>query len=154
MEYQLIEKPQFGDVLLDERTGKWQYQPDNHFNHHGVEQFDFVAVMKNGDISAPISVQLQMEAPPLVSIPGKKTFTIQDPIYNEPSPKKHPKPHDMQVHNIQLAQTHLQAPDTPYFCLSANRWALVKVDVTSQSSAKSPDFVAIVSTKEGKELYE
>ncbi|NIH03359.1 hypothetical protein [Providencia rettgeri] len=152
VEYQLIEKPQFGDVLLDERTGKWQYQPDNHFNHHGVEQFDFVAVMKNGDISAPISVQLQMEAPPLVSIPGKKTFTIQDPIYNEPSPKKHPKPHDMQVHNIQLAQTHLQAPDTPYFCLSANRWALVKVDVTSQSSAKSPDFVAIVSTKEGKEL--
>lgn len=151
-EFQLIEKPQFGEIQLNSKTGKWQYNPDKERLFSGAEQFDFIAKMKDGSISAPMSIQLQAETAPIVSIPGKRTFSIKDPIYHEPQPRYYSVPADMQIHHIQLAQTHLQRPDSPYFNLTANRWALLKVDITSLSLANAPDFVAIITDKQGNEL--
>ncbi|WP_323085648.1 hypothetical protein, partial [Providencia alcalifaciens] len=151
-EFHLIEKPQFGKVRLNSKTGEWQYKPSQRRPFSGFEQFDFIAKMKDGSLSAPISIQLQSEQSPAVSIPGKRIFSIKDPIYHEPQPRDHSIPADMQVKGIQLAQTHLQSPNSPYFSLTAQRWALLKVDITSSSSAKSPDLVAIITDDQGNEL--
>lgn len=152
VEYQLIESPQHGAVVLDQRTGEWRYQPNSHQPFSGNEQFDFVAKMKDGSQSAPMSIHIQSESPPITSIPGKRTFFIPDPIYHQPNKRHLPVPSDMQVQQVQLAQTHLQSPDAPYFNLTANRWALLKVDITSLSAANAPDITAIVIDKHGKEL--
>ncbi|MCW2257170.1 hypothetical protein M2263_003261 [Providencia alcalifaciens] len=108
--------------------------------------------MKDGHKSAPISVQIQTDNAPVVSYPGKRTFNIPDPIYHPPVACHYRAPADMQVHDISLAQTHQQRIDSPYLRLVANRWALIKVDITSQMEANAPDIVAIVSDKEGYEL--
>ena len=152
LEYQLIEAPQHGAVVINQLTGEWRYQPNNHQPFNGNEQFDFVAKMKDGNQSAPMSIHIQSESPPITSIPGKRTFFIPDPIYHQPNKRHLPVPSDMQVQQIQLAQTHLQSPDAPYFNLTANRWALLKVDITSLSAANAPDLTAIVIDKHGKEL--
>lgn len=150
--FQLIEAPLFGQVELNQRTGKWQYQPDNHQAFNGHDQFDVIAVMKNGATSAPMSIQLQAEDAPQLSIPGKRSFSLPDPIYHQPQRRHQPVPNDIQVHGIQLAQTHLLSPNSPYFGLTANRWALLKVDITSQTAKNAPDIVAIIRNKQGDEL--
>nr|WP_314267962.1 M66 family metalloprotease [uncultured Moellerella sp.] len=152
LSYDLIEAPQFGHVTLNKKTGKWSYQPHSNEIFKGFDQFQFQAIGKKGKKLPPIGVSLQSKRPPLVSIPGKKIFTIPDPIYAEPLLRYQPIPLDMKVHDIYLAQTHLLKPDNPYLSLAAKRWVLIKVDATSQSSAKSPDFVAIIKDKEGQEL--
>lgn len=150
--YQILEQAKFGKVTLNQQTGEWVYIPDKATLRSNTDQFDFVAISHDGRQSAPISIHLQTDEAPQVVIPAKRTFTISDPIYKEPKRRYHPTPKDMQVHRIQLAQTHLQSPNDPYFSLTANRWALLKVDITSSSSAKSPDLVAIISNKERKIL--
>ncbi|HHR6080950.1 TPA: hypothetical protein ACS7ZY_003347 [Providencia alcalifaciens] len=150
--FQLIEAPLFGQVELNQRTGKWQYQPDSSQVFNGHDQFDVIAVMKNGAISAPMSIQLQAEDTPQLSIPGERTFSLPDPIYHQPQRRHQPVPNDMQVHGIQLAQTHLLPPDAPYFGLTANRWALLKVEITSQTGRNAPDIVAIIRDKQNNEL--
>ncbi|MDX4946807.1 M66 family metalloprotease [Providencia manganoxydans] len=150
--YQLIEDTNSGKVTLNRYTGEWQYQPNVHTPFSGFEQFDFVAVMRDGSQSAPMSVQLQTDNAPIVSIPGKRTFHIADPIYQEPKPHSHPLPDDMYVHDISLTQTHQQHIDSPYLNLVAGRWALLKIDITSPNSLISPNVEAIVSDKQGYEL--
>ncbi|MTC55649.1 Uncharacterised protein [Providencia rustigianii] len=150
--FQILESPLFGRVDLDPQTGEWHYLPDSHQSMKRHDQFDITAVMKDGSLSAPMSIHLNTEDAPLVSKPGKRIFTLQDPIYSQPKHRYQPVPHDMQVHGIQLAQTHLLAPDAPYFSLTANRWALLKVDITSPSSGNAPDLVAIIRNKAGNEL--
>jgi hypothetical protein len=150
--FQLIEAPLFGHVELNKDTGEWQYQPNSYQAFKGHDQFDVVAVMKNGAISAPMSIQLQAEDAPQLSIPGQRTFSLPDPIYHQPQRRHQPVPNDMQVHGIQLAQTHLLSPNSPYFGLTANRWALLKVGITSQTARNAPDIVAIIRNKQGDEL--
>lgn len=150
--YRLLEKPLFGQVEVTPQTGKWQYQPGQQSAFQGHDQFDIVAIMKDGSISQPMSIQLQSESAPQIAIPGQKVFTLPDPIYDQPNRTYHPVPRDMQLHKIQLAQTHLLSPDDAYFSLTANRWALLKVDITSHLAANAPDIVAIIRDKEGNLL--
>ncbi|MGO2335585.1 M66 family metalloprotease [Providencia sp.] len=152
IEYRLLEAPKFGIVTLNNRTGEWQYQPKSDESFSGDDQFDFVAITENGQESAPMSIHIQSDRPPIVSYPGKRVFTIPDPIYHEPAKRNYSVPDDMKIQTIQLAQTHLQSPDTPYFILTANRWALLKVDITSQSAASAPNLTAIVIDKNDMEL--
>lgn len=150
--YRLLEKAKAGSVGLNRTTGKWRYLPDSNAPFSGFDQFDFVAVMEDGNESAPISVQIQTDNAPVVSYPGKRTFSMPDPIYHPPVACHYRAPADMQVHDISLTQAHQQRLDSPYLSLIANRWALIKVDITSQTAANAPDIVAIVSDKEGNEL--
>lgn len=150
--YQLIEDASSGKVTLDHSTGEWQYQPNIHSAFSGFDQFDFVAVMHDGSQSAPMSIQLQTDKAPIASIPGKKTFHIPDPIYLEPELQQNPLPDDMYVDGISLTQTHQQRIDSPYLKLIADRWALIKVEITSQHRQKSPNIEAIVSDQQGNEL--
>lgn len=150
--FQLIEEPLFGEVVLNEITGEWQYIPDGKQSFRGHDQFDFIAIMKDGSVSAPMSIQLQSEEAPYLSLPSKRIFTLPDPIYHQPQMRHHPVPSDMQIHSIQLAQTHLLEPHTKYFSLTADRPALLKIDITSASEATAPDIVAIIRNKEGVEL--
>ncbi|WP_272681541.1 hypothetical protein [Providencia sp. PROV129] len=152
--YELLEQPLFGQVDVNRQTGQWLYQPDRQSTFQGHDQFDIVAMMKDGSVSRPMSIQLQSESAPQVAIPGQKIFTLPDPIYNQPNRTYHSVPHDMQLHKIQLAQTHLLSPDDNYFSLTANRWALLKVDITSHSAANAPDIIAIIKDKEGNLLEE
>ncbi len=154
LSYQLIESPQYGEVFLDAATGEWQYRPDPTQSFSGVEQFDCAVTFKNGMQSAPLSIQIQSEKAPFILRPGKKIFIVPDPIYAEPEARHQIVPVDMQVHAIQLAQLHLQSPDAPYFNLVSNRWALLKVDVTSQSNAEAPDFMVRITDKHGHLLGE
>lgn len=151
-QYQVLEQAKFGDVTIDPQTGEWIYIPHEALLRSNADQFDIVAISHNSHQSEPISIHLQTDEAPQVVIPGKRTFTLSDPIYENPKRRYHPTPDDMQVHGIQLAQTHLQSPNDPYFSLTANRWALLKVDITHPYSANSPDLVAIVSNKEKKIL--
>ncbi|WP_272522217.1 hypothetical protein [Providencia sp. PROV202] len=150
--FQLIESPLFGKIELNSQTGEWVYLPDESAHIQGNDQFDVSVVMKDGSVSAPISIQLQSENAPDVSIPGQRTFTLPDPIYHQPELRHYKTPADMQVLNVQMAQTHLLAPDSPHFTLTANRWALLKVDLISPSAANAPDIVAIIRDKSGIEL--
>jgi len=150
--YQIFEQPKFGDVTVDPQTGEWIYTPHEALLRSNADQFDIVAISHDGHQSEPISIHLQTDEAPQVVIPGKRTFTISDPIYESPKRRYHPTPDDMQVHGIQLAQTHLQSPNDPYFSLTANRWALLNVGVTSPSSAKSSDFIAVIYDKQGSQL--
>ncbi|EKT54105.1 hypothetical protein [Providencia burhodogranariea] len=150
--YRLLEKPKSGFVGLNHDTGEWRYRPNSHTPFTGFDQFDFVAVMEDGNESAPISVQVQTDNAPIVSYPGKRTFSMQDPIYHPPVACHYRAPSDMQVHDISLTQTHQQHLDSPYLRLVANRWALIKVDITSQTGANAPDIVAIVSDNQGHEI--
>ena len=152
LSYDLVEAPQFGHLTWNNKTGEWSYQPYSNEVFKGFDQFQFQAIGKDGIKLPPIGISLQSERPPITSIPGKKIFTIPDPAYTNPLLRYQPIPADMKIHNIYLAQTHLLKPDDPYFSLTAERWALIKIDITSYSSAKSPDFVAIVKDKEGNEL--
>lgn len=150
--FQLIESPLFGKVELNSQTGEWVYRPDEQRHFQGHDQFDVSAVMEDGSVSAPMSIQLQSESAPDVSIPGQRTFTLPDPIYHQPELRDDKTPADMQVLNVQMAQTHLLAPNSPHFTLTANRWALLKVDLISPSAANAPDIVAIIRNKSGIEL--
>ncbi|WP_353167386.1 hypothetical protein [Providencia sp.] len=150
--YQILEQAKFGDVTVDPQTGEWIYIPHETALRSNLDQFDLATISHDGRQSAPISIHLQTDEAPQVVIPGKRTFTLSDPIYQAPKRRYHPTPEGMQVHAIQLAQTHLQSPNDPYFSLIANRWALLKVDITHPYSANSPDLVAIVSNKEKKIL--
>lgn len=152
IEYRLLEAPKFGTVTLDHQTGEWHYQANGNKTFTGSDQFDVVAIMRNGQKSAPMSIQIQSDSAPVINYPGKRIFTLSDPIYDEPAKRHYSVPDDMQVKAIQLAQTHLQEPDAPYFLLTANRWALLKVDITSQSSADAPDITAIITDKLGNEI--
>lgn len=152
LRYQILEQAKFGDVVIEQQTGEWIYIPHEALLRSNTDQFDVVAISHDGHQSEPISIHLQTNEAPQVVIPGKRTFTISDPIYKAPKRRYHPTPDDMYVHSIQLAQTHLQSPNDPYFSLTANRWALLKMDVTSSSSAKSPDLVAIVSNRKNEIL--
>lgn len=152
IEYRLLEEPTFGKVRLNHQTGEWLYQANSDSPFSGSDQFDFIAILKNGQYSAPMSIQLQSDDAPVTNYPGKRVFTLPDPIYHEPAARGNHVPVDMQVHTIQLAQTHLQSPDTPYFVLTANRWALLKVDITSPSSANAPDITAVVMDKDDQEI--
>lgn len=151
-QYHILEQAKFGDVLIDQQTGEWIYTPYETRLRSNADQFDIVAINPDGHQSEPISIHLQTGEAPQVVIPGKRTFTISDPIYEEPKRRYHPTPKGMQVHGIQLAQTHLQSPNDPYFSLTANRWALLKVDITHPYSASSPDLVAIVSNRKNEIL--
>lgn len=151
-EYHLLEAPKFGTVMLDPQTGEWHYQANSNNTFNGTDQFHVIAIMQNEQKSAPMSIQIQSDSAPIVSYPGKRVFTISDPIYHEPAKRHYSVPDDMQVKAIQLAQTHLQEPNAPYFLLTANRWALLKVDITSQSSADAPDITAIITNKQGDEV--
>ena len=148
LEYRIAEHPKFGKVELNQETKEWQYQSDDDVFKIEMDQFDLLAVMDDGRLSAPISIQLQTGRPPQSSIPGKRTFSVPDPIYHEPAHRNYAIPDDMQIHHIQLAQTHLQRLDDKNMSLTANRWALLKLDITSPSSAKSPNLVAIISDKD------
>lgn len=150
--FHLIEAPVFGQIELNQQTGEWLYTPNNHQAFKGHDQFDVIAVMEDGSTSAPMSIQLQAEDAPQISIPGQRTFSLPDPMYSQPSLRYQTVPDDIQVHRIQLAQTHLLSPDDPYFSLTADRWALLKVDITSPSAANAPDIVATIFDKQGNEL--
>lgn len=150
--YHILEQAKFGDVSIDQQTGEWIYTPHEALLRSNADQFDLVAISHDGHQSEPISIHLQTDEAPQAVIPGKRTFTISDPIYENPKRRHHPTPDDMQVHGIQLAQTHLQSPNDPYFSLTASRWALLKVGVTSPSSAKSSDFIAVIYDKQGSQL--
>lgn len=151
-EYQIFEQAKFGDVTVDQQTGEWIYTPHEALLRANADQFDLVAISHDGRQSEPISIHLQTDEAPQIVVPAKRTFTISDPIYEAPKQRYHPTPDDIYVHSIQLAQTHLRSPNDPYFSLTANRWALLKMDVTSSSSAKSPDLVAIVSNRKNEIL--
>ncbi|HHR5883347.1 TPA: hypothetical protein ACS7XF_003338 [Providencia alcalifaciens] len=150
--FHLIEVPLFGRVELNQQTGEWQYQPFHHQTFKGHDQFDVIAVMEDGRVSAPMSIQLQAEDAPQLSIPGQRTFSLPDPIYSQPSLRHQPVPDDIQVHRIQLAQTHLLSPNDPYFSLTADRWALLKVDITNPSAVNAPDIVATIFDKQGNQI--
>lgn len=152
IEYRLLEAPKFGVVTLNHQTGEWHYQANGGKTFTGSDQFYVIAIMNNGQKSAPMSIQIQSDSAPIVAYPGKRTFTLSDPIYYEPAKRHFGIPDDMQVKAIQLAQTHLQQPDAPYFFLTSNRWALLKVDITSQSSADAPDITAIITDKQGNAI--
>ncbi|MEY0436022.1 hypothetical protein [Providencia huaxiensis] len=148
--YKILEQPKFGRLTLNNATNEWQYIADNaKFETHS-DQFDFIAMLPNGQQSQPLSIQLQTENAPQLRIPGKRTFSVPDPIYHEPQRRYNPTPSDMKVHNIQLAQTHLQNMADKHMSLTANRWALLNVEITSETVANSPDIEAIVSNKERK----
>lgn len=151
-QYHILEQAKFGDVLIDQQTGEWIYTPHETRLRSNADQFDLVAISHDGHQSEPISIHLQTDEAPQVVIPGKRTFAISDPTYENPKRRYHPTPEGMQVHGIQLAQTHLQSPNNPYFSLTANRWALLKVDITHPYAANSPDLMAIVSNKDRKIL--
>lgn len=53
---------------------------------------------------------------------------------------------DPRIEAVWLAQTHVMQPDQPYFKLTGNRDALLKVDVVSPSGAPSPEVVAIIAS--------
>ncbi|AXH63595.1 hypothetical protein [Providencia huaxiensis] len=150
--YKILEQPQFGQLTLNNTTNEWQYIANNTKFKTRSDQFDFIAMLSNGQKSQPISIQLQTENTPQLRIPGKRTFSVPDPIYHEPQRRYHPTPSDMQIHNIQLAQTHLQNMTDKHISLTANRWALLNVEITSETAAKSPDIEAIISSKERKIL--
>ncbi|WP_369309176.1 hypothetical protein [Providencia rettgeri] len=151
-QYQILEQPKFGKVTLNPITKEWLYYANEQSAETNDDQFDLVAIMGDGSLSAPMSIQLQSNTPPNLSLPGKRIFTIPDPIYQQPKPRYHPVPQNMHIHSIQVAQTHLQSPNADSVSLTANRWVLIKLDITSPSSAKAPDFVAIISDNDGKEL--
>ncbi|MBO1930021.1 hypothetical protein J4731_25750 [Providencia rettgeri] len=109
-------------------------------------------MLPNGQQSQPLSIQLQTANAPQLRIPGKRTYSTPDPVYHEPQRRYNPTPSDMQIHHIQLAQTHLQSMTDKHMSLTANRWALLNVEITSETAAKSPDIEAIVSNKERKIL--
>ncbi|HGN1707454.1 TPA: M66 family metalloprotease [Providencia rettgeri] len=151
-QYKVLEPPKFGHIEINQYTHEWRYTADKSLLENQSDQFDLVAIMDNGQLSSPISIQLQTEIAPQVIIPGKRTFSIPDPIYYAPQARHHPKPSDIRVHNVQLAQTHLQRITDEYSSLTANRWALLKLDITSKSKANSPDIEAVVCDKERKIL--
>lgn len=150
--YDILEQPKFGFVYLDQKKREWQYHANQNKLNTCSDQFDLVAIMGDEQQSAPISIQLQTGDSPQTVLPSKRTFSIADPIYHEPAKRHHPIPDDMQVQQIQLAQTHLQPINDKHMSLTANRWVMLKLDVTSQKTAKSPNFEAIVSNKDRKIL--
>lgn len=151
-QYKILEQPKFGRIEINQYTHEWLYTSDKSQLESQSDQFDLVAIMDNGQLSSPISIQLQTEIAPQVITPGKRTFSIPDPIYNAPPARHHPTPRDMRVHNVQLAQTHLQSITDEYSSLTANRWALLKLDITSKSKANSPDIEAFVCDKDRRIL--
>ncbi|HEE8951780.1 hypothetical protein QU814_06960 [Providencia rettgeri] len=150
--YKILEQPKFGRLTLNNITNEWQYIANNAKFKTQSDQFDFIAILPNGQESQPISIQLQTENAPQHRIPGKRIFSVQNPVYHEPQRRYHPTPSDMQIHNIQLAQTHLQNMTDKHMSLTANRWALLNLEITSINAAKSPDIEAIISNKERKIL--
>ncbi|MGG4610074.1 hypothetical protein [Providencia sp. Me31A] len=151
-QYKILEHPKFGRVEINQYTHEWQYTADKSQLDTQSDQFDLIAIMDNGQLSSPISIQLQTETAPQVITPGKRIFSIPDPIYYAPKARYHPIPSDMRAHNVQLAQTHLQSITDEYSSLTANRWALLKLDITSESKANSPDIEAVVCDKDRKIL--
>ncbi|MEX9841486.1 hypothetical protein AB7X06_10055 [Providencia rettgeri] len=150
--YKILEQPKFGQLTLNNTTNEWQYIANNaKFKTHS-DQFDFIAMLPNGQQSQPFSIQLQTANAPQLRIPGKRTYSTPDPVYHEPQRRYNPTPSDMQIHHIQLAQTHLQNMTDKHMSLTANRWALLNVEITSETAAKSPNIEAIVSNKERKIL--
>ncbi|EKT61249.1 hypothetical protein [Providencia sneebia] len=142
--YQLLENAKSGDLSFNQITGEWHYQPHVNKPFVGFDQFDFIATLKDGSQSAPISIQLQTENAPIVSYPGKRTFRMADPIYHEPIARHYPIPCDMRLNMISLTQAHEQPINSKYLTLIENRWALIKVDLTSSTEAYAPDITAIV----------
>ncbi|HHE6470879.1 TPA: hypothetical protein ACPFI9_003546 [Providencia rettgeri] len=150
--YKILESPQFGRLTLNNITNEWQYIANNAKFKTQSDQFDFIAILPNGQQSPPISIQLQTENAPQHRIPGKRIFSVSDPVYHEPQRRYNPIPSDIQVHNILLAQTHLQKMTDKHMSLTANRWALLNVEITSATAAESPDVEAIVSNRDRKIL--
>lgn len=54
---------------------------------------------------------------------------------------------DIRIEAVYLAQTHVMKPDQPYFRLTGNRDALLKVQVVSASGAAAPPVQALVRSK-------
>ena len=57
------------------------------------------------------------------------------------------RPDDIRIAAVYLAQTHVMKPDQPYFRLTGNRDALLKVHVVSASGATAPPVQAVVRNK-------
>lgn len=57
------------------------------------------------------------------------------------------RPDDLHIEAVYLAQTHVMKPDQPYFRLTGNRAALLKVHVVSASGAAAPPVQALVRSK-------
>lgn len=57
---------------------------------------------------------------------------------------------NIKIDAVYLAQTHVSEPDYKYFNLTANRPALLKVNVVSKFPIRSPKVIATIANKNGK----
>ena len=60
---------------------------------------------------------------------------------------KRTRPDDTRIEAVYLAQTHVMKPDQPYFRLTGNRDALLKVHLVSESGAAAPPMQVLVRSK-------
>ncbi|HGJ5882251.1 hypothetical protein [Arsenophonus sp.] len=110
---------------------QWEYQPAYDDSFQGYDQFHLQAIDRAGNISRPIAVILQYDQAPIPFFPTVKTFTLKTPDYQEPIANHQPIPADFKLHDVFIAQTHVFRPQDPYLQLVQNRWALIKLNLSS-----------------------
>ena len=153
LSYSVLEQPKFGTMTLDPSTGKYVYKPLANGSFHGWDQFTVNVSDGHGGTSGPVAVSISNMDAPQVSVPVSKTFSVPDPTYIQPA--AHPNvvvPSDFVLQDVFIAQTHVNRPTDPYLTLTADRYALIKVNVTSASGAAAPDLTATVKDKNGNVL--
>ena len=149
--YNLVGKPSFGSVVIDNNTGNYVYVPDpDVFN--GYDQFH-ITVSDGLNESGPAALQIISETQYIESNPSIVEIAFDDPYYEERlADYSVPIPNDFTLEDVFFAQVHVQRPNDPYLALTSDRWVQLKFNATSVSSSAAPEFEVAVYDINGKKL--
>ena len=107
---------------------------------------------KGVEKSNPFSISIQKQSSPNDLTPIITSYQLNNPDYIQPKPRGNEVPADLKIEGVFLAQTNLQDIDDDDLVIIEDRYILFKLNATSQSGSKSPDFRVNIFDKEDKLL--